>query len=507
MRARCPTRENPRKIAICVEHAASSASDLVFRVDNAATLEQRKRKQKKRQPSQQKPSPRSPGSSSPSSSSSGRSTPPSNTPEPSAALPGTETAVTVLRRQPPPASPTIVLPPATTPRRPHLPNLLRKAPRRIPLHRKVQLAACPAARRARGLVPGPDRGPVRGAAGGLVRDAQPVRCEDADVVYCRSVMAVRNALSDEGKRREDETLVAVWLLSLYEVTRGTPDPQGGPTPAAWEIHTDGILGILRARGPHQLATEQGRRIFWAMFTLVQTRALVAHAENPPEARAWLRLLADAAPASPTDRCRVVVSTYIMDVCAVTARIMRIVREGDAGVPASALADLFVEVARVEDAFANHPEVSAALAPELSPADSSSKAARFKLHYCVVRATGLALGMPVPPGMSNPPMVHAYDRYQIELRRLASFQVMTEVAAEILASAEALIGPLESRAQPGVVMIGSWVYGMRMLLPLIFVGTFCKEFSPDQSRRANQYLVRIARYMGIREAVKRIPQDS
>jgi hypothetical protein len=49
-----------------------------------------------------------------------------------------------------------------------------------------------------------------------VPDAPPSKVPITDL-YGRSLMSIRDALAHASKRLEDETIVAVWLLSLYEV--------------------------------------------------------------------------------------------------------------------------------------------------------------------------------------------------------------------------------------------------------------------------------------------------
>lgn len=60
----------------------------------------------------------------------------------------------------------------------------------------------------------------------------------------------------------------------------------GP-PVNWSIHTQGLIELLRIRGPQQLHNGHDRNLFWLFASSVQMRALIAGIESPPFIEEWL----------------------------------------------------------------------------------------------------------------------------------------------------------------------------------------------------------------------------
>ena len=88
--------------------------------------------------------------------------------------------------------------------------------------------------------------------------------------YARTLATTNVALSYEVQAYTDETLTAVWLLSLYEVLLSDSEPHNQPKITPWRNHIDGSIGLLVARGSKQLETSQGRQL----FILVHTTSII-----------------------------------------------------------------------------------------------------------------------------------------------------------------------------------------------------------------------------------------
>ncbi|TEA14924.1 Beauvericin cluster-specific repressor BEA4 [Colletotrichum sidae] len=94
-----------------------------------------------------------------------------------------------------------------------------------------------------------------------------------------ALSSVSAALSSPKSHTSDATIVAVWLLGNYELLMGgierksfTSRPgDSSSSTSSWDVHSKGLLSLLRARGDRQLFTRPGRQIFWTMFTIVGDR--------------------------------------------------------------------------------------------------------------------------------------------------------------------------------------------------------------------------------------------
>jgi hypothetical protein len=38
--------------------------------------------------------------------------------------------------------------------------------------------------------------------------------------------------------------------------------------SGWELHSQGLVALVRVRGPQQFARQEGRNIFWVIFTTI-----------------------------------------------------------------------------------------------------------------------------------------------------------------------------------------------------------------------------------------------
>ncbi|KAK5079567.1 hypothetical protein LTR70_009343 [Exophiala xenobiotica] len=109
-----------------------------------------------------------------------------------------------------------------------------------------------------------------------------------DRAYGQALAAANGLVSDPNLCREDETPVSVWLLSLYEIVTGAHSPTTVTIPTiTWSIHTQGLLELMRLRGPEQLQTYTGRNIFGLLAPSVRIRSLVAGIECPSFIKTWL----------------------------------------------------------------------------------------------------------------------------------------------------------------------------------------------------------------------------
>ncbi|KKK16940.1 hypothetical protein ARAM_003754 [Aspergillus rambellii] len=106
-------------------------------------------------------------------------------------------------------------------------------------------------------------------------------------MYGRAIRAINSALEDADERISDSTLLGVWLLGLYEFLWGPQvDVLSGSVAAAWDVHCNGMLELIRLRGPQQFTTHAGRSLFWVVFNTVQYRDIICHRPSDRETLTW-----------------------------------------------------------------------------------------------------------------------------------------------------------------------------------------------------------------------------
>ncbi|TDZ31359.1 hypothetical protein C8035_v005981 [Colletotrichum spinosum] len=149
-----------------------------------------------------------------------------------------------------------------------------------------------------------------------------------------ALSSVSAALSSPKSHTSDATIVAVWLLGNYELLMGgierksfTSRPgDSSSSTSSWDVHSKGLLSLLRARGDRQLFTRSGRQIFWTMFTIVQIQCVISNTPPPGDFDRWLRIIEQtlqAGEALPLNTGR-----YIASACSLLSRILPITLEGD-----------------------------------------------------------------------------------------------------------------------------------------------------------------------------------
>ncbi|KAH8703195.1 hypothetical protein BGW36DRAFT_83850 [Talaromyces proteolyticus] len=87
--------------------------------------------------------------------------------------------------------------------------------------------------------------------------------------YGNALSAINSALRDEEKSKRDDTLLSVWLLSVYEISWGTRHE------------------LLRIRDLAQFSTTQGEKLFFMVFNTIQCQAIMTGQDFPEERFTWI----------------------------------------------------------------------------------------------------------------------------------------------------------------------------------------------------------------------------
>ncbi|KAK2767529.1 hypothetical protein FQN54_003686 [Arachnomyces sp. PD_36] len=98
--------------------------------------------------------------------------------------------------------------------------------------------------------------------------------------YTTALVAINSAIRDPQQYKSDDTLLGVWLLSLYELLLGAQESTNSDVEySGWDIHSRGMTELLRLRSAENFATRNGRNVFWIVFNTVQIQALLTDIVN------------------------------------------------------------------------------------------------------------------------------------------------------------------------------------------------------------------------------------
>ena len=96
--------------------------------------------------------------------------------------------------------------------------------------------------------------------------------------YVHAIQATNKALQDAFKARKDSTLIAVLLLSLFEVMTCTTRP----AMCLWENHVKGAMALIRLRGRQQMQSQLGLQLLNQATASVAISFHRSKSEVPPE---------------------------------------------------------------------------------------------------------------------------------------------------------------------------------------------------------------------------------
>ncbi|KIV88522.1 hypothetical protein PV10_08200 [Exophiala mesophila] len=106
------------------------------------------------------------------------------------------------------------------------------------------------------------------------------------IAYGDALIATNQALQDQRERLRDETLTAIWLLSIYEIMVGSVAMHQEGGAVGWEAHLKGIITLLRLRTTNCLKTPTERNLFFVIYNTIQIQSFASGIPCPPESIAW-----------------------------------------------------------------------------------------------------------------------------------------------------------------------------------------------------------------------------
>jgi hypothetical protein len=117
----------------------------------------------------------------------------------------------------------------------------------------------------------------------------------AEGQYLEAIRAMNSALQDPIVAKEDDTLLAVMVLTSFETMVNTETN----TLVAWSNHVKGAAALLAARGPAQFQTVDGVRMFGQTMLPILISSMVQGASLSPMLKSLMQVGRDCVPSSNT----------------------------------------------------------------------------------------------------------------------------------------------------------------------------------------------------------------
>ncbi|OTA05281.1 Zn2Cys6 transcriptional regulator [Trichoderma parareesei] len=325
----------------------------------------------------------------------------------------------------------------------------------------------------------------------LYRDAHLETQRELSTYLGKTLSLVSEALKTPEGPLRDDILATVWILTNYELLVGSLSRTETLSP--WHLHARGLYSILKARGTAWLYTNHGRMAFWPAFSMVQIQALVSNTECPPESEEWLSAVKASLPGNPGEGVGIAISSFIIKVCSVQARIFSLLRRRDFPAASREYPDLFGQIKAGEREFEEWLEVN--------PIGD---------HVLQIYALSLYQSAIVKGYRGIQLLINFLTHYppcQVPLEQLREDREYTcrtaqDAAQRILEGVPRVLGPLSSRKDKSPKDVFD---ALRVIWPLIavYVMGICR---PEQRLAAEGLLFYIGRELGVRQALHTYPEQ-
>ena len=307
--------------------------------------------------------------------------------------------------------------------------------------------------------------------------------------YIKALEVINSTLQAAARSPDDQLLVSVWLLGIYEVVTGHPGFSRGPT--SWTMHIRGLFTLLQLRGPESFHTAEGCNIFFTMNTNIQILCLTVNVKCPSEAEAWLEAIYKHLPERDQDFHRI--STFAHRASAVNAKLCRMAdsrSEHNEHPVQESLDESDVLEAEITSWLASHP-----LSPGLlrqAYFRNWCRAFRFKVQHNKLDLLSVS-------------KLAACD---VESRHLASRELVRCLANETLSTIPAILGPAyistgwtRDCSCPSLVeprdRAKTWGDALRVTWPLRLIAA-SRFVTADQRREARAALMHIGQRMHVKQ---------
>ncbi|ROT41319.1 hypothetical protein SODALDRAFT_338703 [Sodiomyces alkalinus F11] len=313
----------------------------------------------------------------------------------------------------------------------------------------------------------------------------------------RTLRSLSLALQDRRKKASDTTVMAVWMLSIYEVQIGGLTNRSD-SPSPWDVHSQGLMSLLRARGSTRFLTEIGCAVFWCAYNIIQIHCLMTNTECPPESWDWIRNLS-AKGVDEEESFLLGILRYLNHTCSIVSIVMPLVQHG-----------LFLDACTNYDELVRQADAAErSIVPWMGffratagGADATTRyflnvwwSARIKLHHMLVLLTNLVADAPV-----RTPSLHSAD---LQSRRASYLAIVAEAARDIIDDMPVSLGGLSGESETTGTHAADWYEGVRLVWPLTVVYTV-RTVPKDLRLAARTALFFIGKHRGIIQALKSRP---
>ncbi|KAG7142141.1 hypothetical protein HYQ45_001418 [Verticillium longisporum] len=270
-----------------------------------------------------------------------------------------------------------------------------------------------------------------------------------------TLRSVALAIQDRDKGTSDGTILAVWILGMYELQIGGISGQSSRK-SAWHVHLEGLLSLLRARGKAQFYTPFGRYIFW----------------------------------------------YICKACSLISTIFPMVCEGLFDEARRHYHSLLEQVSALEHECLRW--MAQAAPEELAPSSHTHffwniwRSARLKLHNLFFMLANLVLHTPMHRISQS---AEIFDSFMLEATKDRCLAIVATAAQETIDSIPVSLGGRSPEF--ATATYASWFEGMSQISPLSHVYT-TRTVPKHLRNTARLALLAIGKERGILQAFKTRP---
>ncbi|KAH7367099.1 hypothetical protein B0T11DRAFT_50364 [Plectosphaerella cucumerina] len=304
---------------------------------------------------------------------------------------------------------------------------------------------------------------------------------------------VATSIRDPSRATSDTTIMAVWLLGMYELQIGGVDG-GQNAMTAWNVHSNGLSSLLLTRGTQQFFTAHGRNIFWSVFTIIQINCIITSAQCPPESDMWLDTI--EAIGDEDEMLIICISRYIVQACRIFPVITPMLVEGRYEEACNRWEQIAQEVDDLEDLVARWMATGTTAQRDSGPITdyflNSWRCARIKLHHITILLSNIVQYGPAPSPV---------DDTILQRRRQLARVIIASAAQDILDSVPVSLGGRAKELTSD--LHAAWFEGIRLIWPLATLYTV-RTIPPDLRIVAKAALITVGTERGILQALKSHP---
>ncbi|KAE8379709.1 hypothetical protein BDV26DRAFT_156031 [Aspergillus bertholletiae] len=323
-------------------------------------------------------------------------------------------------------------------------------------------------------------------------------------IYGRALQSLATDVSDVEKQRQDSTLVAVWLLCLYELVVGTTSQESQLEPRGWNTHGNAMIGLLRLRGQNQFQTKTGCQLFQIAYPIIQIQAMQMGRTPPPEAVAWLH----AMQTSPTAKKMLFLPAFLYSdlACRICSTIRDLIDQGSHEKMLSSINDIIMACRNLESSIDAVIAQSPASHSQPGPLDDlatgqsvqwlmTQHAANY-LAACLFQVYQRSVDLLSEALQGN---LSPKNHDVLLCLRESSIERLKHLADRILVSLPLLMPVKAASAGKQVPNLTTWGHALKLLWPLRLIASSANVHG-SQRVAARQGLLRMGYEAGIMQAV-------